>query len=131
VWPLSVEVGWNQNLADWRFMLGAGRAFGCIAPDGKCRQARWCCARPEARLDQHGPGHQGAPPRRLGTGLLKRCIEEVRSVGAVAGLDATEQGRPIYLPLGFTISTASRVGTSIRQTMLRSRHLQASRFARS
>ena len=37
----------------------------------------------------------------LGTGLLKRCIEEVRSAGAVAGLDATEQGRPIYLPLGF------------------------------
>ena len=37
----------------------------------------------------------------LGTGLLKRCIDEVRSAGAVAGLDATEQGRPIYLPLGF------------------------------
>jgi hypothetical protein len=37
----------------------------------------------------------------LGTGLLKRCIDEVRAAGAVAGLDATEQGRPIYLPLGF------------------------------
>jgi hypothetical protein len=37
----------------------------------------------------------------LGTGLLKRCIDEVLSAGAVAGLDATEQGRPIYLPLGF------------------------------
>ena len=37
----------------------------------------------------------------VGTGLLKRCIDEVRSAGAVAGLDATEQGRPIYLPLGF------------------------------
>ena len=37
----------------------------------------------------------------VGTGLLKRCIEEVRAAGAVAGLDATEQGRPIYLPLGF------------------------------
>ena len=29
VWPLSVEAGWNQNVADWRFMLGAGRGFGC------------------------------------------------------------------------------------------------------
>jgi hypothetical protein len=37
----------------------------------------------------------------VGTGLLKRCIAEVRVAGAVAGLDATEQGRPIYLPLGF------------------------------
>jgi hypothetical protein len=33
--------------------------------------------------------------------LLKRCIAEVLSACAVAGLDATEQGRPIYLPLGF------------------------------
>jgi hypothetical protein len=37
----------------------------------------------------------------VGTGLLKRCIDEVRAADAVAGLDATEQGRPIYLPLGF------------------------------
>jgi len=37
----------------------------------------------------------------LGTTLLKHCIGEVQSAGAVAGLDATEQGRPIYLPLGF------------------------------
>jgi hypothetical protein len=37
----------------------------------------------------------------VGTGLLKHCIDEVRSNGAVAGLDATELGRPIYLPLGF------------------------------
>ena len=37
----------------------------------------------------------------VGTGLLKRCIAEVQDSGAVAGLDATEQGRPIYLPLGF------------------------------
>jgi hypothetical protein len=28
VWPLSIEAGWNQNVADWRFMLGAGRGFG-------------------------------------------------------------------------------------------------------
>jgi len=37
----------------------------------------------------------------LGTSLLKHCIAEVRAAGAVAGLDATEQGRPIYLALGF------------------------------
>ena len=34
VWPLSIEAGWNQNVADWRFMLGAGRGFGCVGPDG-------------------------------------------------------------------------------------------------
>ncbi|MBV8186165.1 MAG: hypothetical protein JOY64_06855 [Alphaproteobacteria bacterium] len=37
----------------------------------------------------------------LGTKLLKRCLEETVASGRIAGLDATEQGRPIYLPLGF------------------------------
>ena len=35
VWPLSIEAGWNQNVADWRFMLGAGRGFGCRGADGR------------------------------------------------------------------------------------------------
>jgi GNAT superfamily N-acetyltransferase len=102
VWPLSVEAGWNQNLADWRFMLGAGRGFGCLGPDGKWQASSlvlplgqklaWISMVLVTKSHRRGG---------LGTGLLKRCIEEVRSAGAVAGLDATEQGRPIYLPLGF------------------------------
>jgi GNAT superfamily N-acetyltransferase len=39
--------------------------------------------------------------RGLGTDLLRRAIEAVRARGAAAGLDATEFGRPVYLPLGF------------------------------
>ncbi|MBL6614867.1 MAG: GNAT family N-acetyltransferase [Reyranella sp.] len=102
VWPLSVEAGWNQNLADWRFMLGAGRGFGCVGPDGRWqasslvlplgRKLAWISMVLVTKERRRGG---------VGTGLLKRCIEEVRSAGAVAGLDATEQGRPIYLPLGF------------------------------
>src|SRR3990167_9551560 len=101
VWPLSIEAGWNQNVADWRFMLGAGRGFGLRGAHGR-----------------GAGGPPGPPPGRrlawismvlvtkdlrrggVGSELLKRCIEEVRAAGAVAGLDATEQGRPIYLPLG-------------------------------
>ena len=102
VWPLSVEAGWNQNLADWRFMLGAGRGFGCVGPDG-----RWQASSLVLPLGQKLAWISMVLVTRerrrggVGTGLLKRCIEEVRSAGAVAGLDATEQGRPIYLPLGF------------------------------
>jgi GNAT superfamily N-acetyltransferase len=102
VWPLSVEAGWNQNVADWRFMLGAGRGFGCTGPDGKWQASSlilplgqklaWISMVLVTRERRRGG---------LGTELLKRCIDEVRSAGAVAGLDATEQGRPIYLPLGF------------------------------
>ena len=102
VWPLSIEAGWNQNLADWRFMLGAGRGFGCVAPDGTWqasslvlplgRNLAWISMVLVTKARRRGG---------VGTGLLRRCIDEVRQAGAVAGLDATEQGRPIYLPLGF------------------------------
>jgi GNAT superfamily N-acetyltransferase len=102
VWPLSVEAGWNQNVADWRFMLGAGRGFGCTGPDGKW-QASSLVLPLGQKLAWISMVLVTKARRRsgLGTGLLKRCIDEVRSAGAVAGLDATEQGRPIYLPLGF------------------------------
>ena len=102
VWPLSIEAGWNQNVADWRFMLGAGRGFGCTAADGTWQgsslvlplgqKLAWISMVLVTRERRRGG---------VGTGLLKRCIEEVQAVDAVAGLDATEQGRPIYLPLGF------------------------------
>jgi ribosomal protein S18 acetylase RimI-like enzyme len=39
--------------------------------------------------------------RGHGTRLLRRCIAAIDATGAAAGLDATELGRPVYLPLGF------------------------------
>jgi len=102
VWPLSIEAGWNQNVADWRFMLGAGRGFGCTGPDGAWQASSlvlplgqklaWISMVLVTRERRRGG---------LGSGLLKRCIDEVRGADAVAGLDATEQGRPLYLALGF------------------------------
>jgi GNAT superfamily N-acetyltransferase len=102
VWPLSVEAGWNQNLADWRFMLGAGRGFGCVGPAGNW-QASSLVLPLGQKLAWISMVLVTKERRRggLGTALLKRCIDEVQSADAVAGLDATEQGRPIYLPLGF------------------------------
>jgi GNAT superfamily N-acetyltransferase len=102
VWPLSIEAGWNQNVADWRFMLSAGRGFGCRGTNGAWeasslvlplgQKLAWISMVLVTKARRRGG---------LGTGLLKRCIEEVTASGAVAGLDATEQGRPIYLQLGF------------------------------
>lgn len=102
VWPLSIEAGWNQNVADWRFMLGAGRGYGLRNGEG-----RWEASALVLPLGQKLAWISMVlvtKDRRrggVGTGLLKRCIAEVQDSGAVAGLDATEQGRPIYLPLGF------------------------------
>jgi GNAT superfamily N-acetyltransferase len=102
VYPLSVEAGWNQTVADWRFMLKAGRGFGCLGRDGRWEASSlvlplgeklaWLSMVLVTRERRRGG---------LGSALLKRCIEETRVSGRVAGLDATEQGRPIYLPLGF------------------------------
>ena len=102
VWPLSIEAGWNQNVADWRFMLGAGRGFGCTGPDGAW-QASSLVLPLGQKLAWISMVLVTRERRRsgLGSGLLKRCIDEVRAADAVAGLDATEQGRPIYLSLGF------------------------------
>jgi GNAT superfamily N-acetyltransferase len=102
VWPLSIEAGWNQNAADWRFMLGAGRGFGFRDAEGRWEASSlvlplgaklaWISMVLVTRSRRRGG---------LGTALLKRCIEDARGAGAVAGLDATEQGRPLYLTLGF------------------------------
>jgi GNAT superfamily N-acetyltransferase len=98
---LSREAGWNQTADDWRFMLGEGRALG-VYETGR----GWVASSLVLPL---GPGLSwismvlvaGERRRRgLGTMLLERCIA-VRGDGAVPGLDATELGRPVYLPLGF------------------------------
>src|ERR1044071_4974642 len=100
--PLSVEAGWNQSVADWRFMLGAGRGFGCRGASGKWEASSLVLPLGD-RLAWISMVLVTKALRRggVGTALLKRCIAEVQASGAVAGLDATEQGRPIYLPLGF------------------------------
>lgn len=102
VLPLSIEAGWNQNVADWRFMLGAGRGFGFVGPNGTW-QASSLVLPLGQKLAWISMVLVTAYLRRRGVGtqLLRHCIQEIRSAGAVAGLDATEQGRPVYLPLGF------------------------------
>jgi GNAT superfamily N-acetyltransferase len=102
VWPLSIEAGWNQNVADWRFMLGAGRGFGLRDANGRWEASSLVLPLGD-KLAWISMVLVTKARRRsgVGTGLLKRCIAEVQAGGAVAGLDATEQGRPIYLPFGF------------------------------
>jgi GNAT superfamily N-acetyltransferase len=102
VWPLSIEAGWNQNVADWRFMLGAGRGFGLRGANGTW-QASSLVLPLGQKLAWISMVLVTKTRRRagVGTGLLRRCIAEVQASGGVAGLDATEDGRPIYLPLGF------------------------------
>jgi GNAT superfamily N-acetyltransferase len=100
--PLSEEAGWNQVAADWRLMLALGQGFGRKGRDGGFIGS--------ALILPLGPAvawismvlvKKGARGQGLGRRLLSRCLSWTEARGWTAGLDATEFGRPIYLPLGF------------------------------
>jgi hypothetical protein len=92
----------NQIGADWRLMIGSGSAFGIKDASG-----RWIASALALPL---GPAitwismvlvTKPARGKGHGTRLLRHCIAEIEARGHTMGLDATEFGRPIYLPLGF------------------------------
>jgi len=109
--PLSAEAGWNQTAADWAFMLREGRGIG--VRDGAGRWIGSALALPlgaELSWISMVLVAKDARRRGIGTRLLRRAIDEVRDAGRIAGLDATELGRPVYLPLGFRdLYTVSRL----------------------
>ena len=98
---LSEEIGWNQNLADWRYMLENGFGYGRTEPGGKLAGSAmalgygafaWVCmvlVRPQRRR------------RGIATDLTNRVLAELENAGIVAGLDATPDGRAVYRHLGF------------------------------
>jgi GNAT superfamily N-acetyltransferase len=102
VWPLSVEAGWNQSIADWSLMISSGSAFGIKQAAG-----RWIASALALPLGSDISWISMVlvtkSERRKGYGsrLLRRCIVAIEAAGRVAGLDATQFGRPVYLPLGF------------------------------
>jgi GNAT superfamily N-acetyltransferase len=107
--PLSKEAGWNQVAGDWRLMLRLGQGFGRQAADG-----RWLGSALTLPLGATLAWismvlvTKPARGKGLGTELLSRCLALAEASGRVAGLDATEFGRPIYLPLGFVDAFALR-----------------------
>lgn len=99
---LSGEAGWNQTAEDWSFMIRAGQPIGMEEP-GRGLVASALVLPLGAQISWISMVLVAGTHRRrgLGTALLRQCIESVRERGGVPGLDATEIGRPVYLPLGF------------------------------
>ncbi len=97
---LNAEAGWNQTVADWRFMLTLGEGTGVydegvvatsvLLPHGG--YFAWIAMILVTTEWQR----QG-----LARELMRRCIERSEALGLIPGLDATEAGRAVYLPLGF------------------------------
>ncbi len=97
---LNAEAGWNQTAADWQFMLERGEGTGVseqalvatsmLLPHGD-RFAWIAMILVTAKWQRQG----------LASALMRRCIDRAAILGMVPGLDATEAGRKVYLPLGF------------------------------
>ncbi|AMN43415.1 GNAT family N-acetyltransferase [Rhodoplanes sp. Z2-YC6860] len=94
------EAGWNQVPADWEIFLALGTihaarvgarvvATAATLPYGEFAWISLVLVNGEYR--RHG----------LGTRLLKRCIEQLKSRGCIPVLDATPAGQPLYRGLGF------------------------------
>jgi GNAT superfamily N-acetyltransferase len=99
---LSTEPGWNQVAADWQLMIEHGDSFGRFTEDGRLVASG---------LTVPFSGLFGwismilvtAEFRRRGfaTQLMRCCIDALLTKGIVPALDATPEGRQVYLPLGF------------------------------
>jgi GNAT superfamily N-acetyltransferase len=106
--PLGLSLcriaGWNQLAADWETLLA-------LAPDGlfvaevggvPCATAGTMAYGKETAWIGMVLVHPDHRRHGIGTALLARCIDHLkaRAIPSIK-LDATDQGRPVYLQLGF------------------------------
>lgn len=100
--PLSAEPQWNQVAADWRLMIGAGDSFALFTPEQKLVASG-------LTVPFDGPFGwismilvtQAFRRRGLATHLMRRCMDALLAKGMTPALDATPEGRQVYLHLGF------------------------------
>ncbi len=99
---MSSEPGWNQVDSDWRLMIGHGDSFGLVAEQDRLVATG-------LTVEFGGPFGWismilvTAAYRRRGfaTRLMQVCMDALRRRGLTPALDASPEGRRIYLPLGF------------------------------
>jgi len=106
---LSQRAHWNQNAADWQWMLGFGRSYGLSLADGTLAAStialpygeRFAWISMVLVLPEH---------RRKGyaTRLLRHALADLRAEARAAVLDATPDGREVYRQEGFTESWGFR-----------------------
>jgi len=102
----SRAADWNQNKADWRYMLVNGRAWGISQDDGTLLAST--VVLPYNETPGNGfawismvlvlPEHRR---RGFASRLLRRAIAELAHRGLTPILDATPAGRAVYVREGF------------------------------
>jgi GNAT superfamily N-acetyltransferase len=127
---LSSEAGWNQNEADWSFILKHGIGLGIargerlIATAGIVTYGQrfgWICMVLVTASERRNG---------LASRLLRACIAWLDARGAIAGLDATPAGREVYRRLGFCdvypvtrfqrVAEPASIGHRVREVPVRS-----------
>ncbi|HXV23122.1 MAG TPA: GNAT family N-acetyltransferase [Alphaproteobacteria bacterium] len=99
---LSEEPGWNQVAADWCWMIEHGDSFGFSTSDGQL-VASGLTVRFNGTFAWISMILVTEAYRRRGlaTRLMQSCIEVLHQQNLVPALDASPEGRQVYLPLGF------------------------------
>lgn len=96
--------GWNQLEGDWRRLLALepGGLFVAEQDGAACGTASTTCYGRRTAWIGMILVHPDFRRRGIGTALMDRCIDHLRA-NAIESikLDATDQGRPVYLKLGF------------------------------
>ena len=97
---------WNQNEADWRYMLANGQAWGISQEDGTLVASTVVLPYGEATCEGFAwismvlvpPEHRR---RGLASRLLRLALAELAHRGLTPILDATPAGRAVYVREGF------------------------------
>ncbi len=98
---LSAEAGWNQIDPDWRFMLGAGSSFGYVDSAGRLVASGLTVDFPAYAWISMILVTPGWRRQGLATRLMQSCIDALQARRLVPALDASPEGREVYLRLGF------------------------------
>lgn len=98
---LSSEAGWNQIEADWRFMLGAGSGFGFTDRSDRLVATGLTVEFPRYAWISMILVTPDWRRQGLATRLMQDCIDALAGRGLVPALDASPEGRQVYLRLGF------------------------------
>ena len=114
---LSAGAGWNQIASDWQFMLAAGSSFG-FADEADCLVA--------SGLTVDFPDYAWismilvTPAWRrqgLATRMMETCLGALQMRKLVPALDASPEGRQVYLRLGFRdAGTSTRLVGELRES---------------
>lgn len=110
---LSREPEWNQIEADWRLMIDQKLALGMSTEEGRLVASGLAVPYGDV-FAWIAMILVTADFRRRGiaTHLMRRCIDSILERNLIPALDATPEGRQVYLPLGFEdVYTITRLFT--------------------